>query len=581
MFPLCFELYAQSSTSYFGAEITGQLTLVRTVNALQQAQSDALRTPTFAALAARSYDLRELPKFPRLPHPPVLKLASRTLTQNTASNAVLGVVVAPATAGFNGITHAEQRLANRGNQFSVEPPSPGVAVANGFVLEGVNNAIQVYDMSGKALLPVVLATNELFGVAPAIDRTTGANGVFPTDLRVFFDPDINRWFVLQRSQDNDIFGTPLNSSHLYMAVSQAGDPTGTYNVYVADTTNFPANPGCPCLEDYLQIGADQYGFYISADEYNTAALSFVDATIWAISKASLQSGASVPTAYKFTLPNLTGYEFAVQPATTPPHASYFLGAGGVEYFASTVFTFSTGNAVAIYAMSNTSSLATTHPAPRLVQTIVPTFSYAFPDVAVQPDGPRPYGASIGSFAPLPFIDGGDTRALSLSYAGGRLYLTFATAAADGNGRTVVGGAYTIFSPTFRNNVLNAPVLRETYLVVNDRHLLRPSVAVNSQGQGAIAVTLVGQQLYASAAFVRIDSPFVTPSTIQIAALGALPEDGFTGYSGSDLPAVARWGDYSAAVTADDGSSWMTVEYIGQLPRTPLANWDTFLFQNKP
>jgi len=495
--------------------------------------------------------------------------------------AVLNVISAPATVGFNGLTHAEQRLANGGNQFSVEPPSPGIAVSDSFILEGVNNAIQVYDMTGKPLLPVAIATNELFGVTPAINRTTGANGVFPTDFRVFFDSDIHRWFVLQRSQDNDIFGNPLNSSHLYMAVSQTGDPTATYNIYVADTTNFPANPACPCVEDYLQIGADQYGFYIGADEYNTAGLFFVDATIWAISKASLQSGAGTPTAYRFTLPNLTGYEFAVQPATTPPHASYFLAAGGVEYFASTNFSFSTGNAVAIWAMSNTSSLATGAPAPRLVQIVVPTLFYAFPNIAVQPDGPRPYGASIGPFAPVPFIDGADTRALSVSYTGGRLYLTFATAATDGNGQPVVGGAYVVFAPAFRNNLLYAFVLNQNYLVVNNLHLLRPSLAVNAQGQGAIAATLVGKTLYPSAAFVPIEGPFLTPSTIQVAASGTLPEDGFTGYSGTSLPAVARWGDYSAAVTADDGSTWMSVEYIGSLPRTQFANWDTFVFQTQP
>lgn len=451
----------------------------------------------------------------------------------------------------------------------------------------VNNAIQIYDIAGNAKLPVALATNELFGVAPAVDRatctdpndtSTCVNGVFPTDLRVFYDGDIDRWFVLQRSQDDDIYGNPLSSSHLYMAVSQTGDPTGTYNIYVADTTSLE-NAACPCLEDYLQIGADQYGFYIAADEYNIAFPSFpffADATIWGISKASLQSGAASPTAYRFSLPNLTGYEFAVQPATTPAHASHFLAAGGVEFFASTNFTFSTGNAVAIWAVSNTSSLATGSPAPILVQIVVPTLFYAFPGIAVQPDGPRPNSGG----APLPFIDGGDTRALSLSYAGGRLHMTFSTSAADGNGNPVVGGAYLIFSPSFRNSVLSASVLRQTYLVVNGLHLLRPSIAVNALGQGAIAATLVGPNLYPSAAFVRIDSPFLTPSSIQIVGQGTLPEDGFTGYFPPSAP-VARWGDYSAAFTAADGSTWMAVEYIGSRPVAGFANWDTFVYQSKP
>src|SRR5262249_38972609 len=156
-----------------------------------------------------------------------------------------------------------------------------------------------------------------------INRSTGANGVFPTDMRVFYDQTISRWFILQRAQDFDIVGNPLNSSRLYIAVSQTADPTANYNIYTMDTTDLQ-NPGCPCLADYPQIGADQYGFYISSNEFNTFTQSFVNAQILALSKSSLASGATTPTASRFVLPFTTGYEFAIQPASTPPGASYFL-----------------------------------------------------------------------------------------------------------------------------------------------------------------------------------------------------------------------------------------------------------------
>src|SRR5581483_1240517 len=93
---------------------------------------------------------------------------------------------------FNGLTHLDQRNADQGNQFTIEPPNPSIAVGSGYVLEGVNNAIQVYDATGQALLPAVLASNELFDLPPAFDRNTGIYGPFPTDMRVFFDPDIQR-----------------------------------------------------------------------------------------------------------------------------------------------------------------------------------------------------------------------------------------------------------------------------------------------------------------------------------------------------------------------------------------------------
>jgi hypothetical protein len=63
------------------------------------------------------------------------------------------------------------------------------------------------------------------------------------------------------------------------------------------TTN-SGNLGDPCFADYPHIGADEYGFYISANEFNTSFNSFVDAIILAISKAFLASGATSPSAFR-------------------------------------------------------------------------------------------------------------------------------------------------------------------------------------------------------------------------------------------------------------------------------------------
>jgi len=101
--------------------------------------------------------------------------------------------------------------------------------------------------------------------------------------------------------------------------------------------------------------------------------------------------------------------------------------------------------------------------------------------------------------------------------------------------------------------------------------------VNAKGQGAIVFTLVGPDYYPSVAFLPI-SPTAIGSTIQIAGVGAFPEDGFTGYNNFGL---SRWGDYSAAVVAADGSIWMATEYIPNAPRTTLANWGTYIVTYNP
>jgi hypothetical protein len=565
-------LFAQN---YTGANVTGQVVLTRTVNLLQKAQvlqafSFGLPVPETKPPMPKRYPV---PSFP----------APLSLTRTAAALNLPSLAVSPAFSGtgFNGLTHADERLANNGNQYSHEPGNPAVAVANGFVLEGVNNAVMVYDTSGAKLLPKVVSTNELFGLAPAINRITGATGQDPTDMRVLYDQGSNRWFVLQESQDK-AFGEFIGSSHLYLAVSQTGDPTGNYNIYIQDTTN-ASHLRCPCVADYPQLGADQNGIYISTDEYNAIGNpNFVDASLLAISKASLAAGATLPTSYQFIIPNSTGFEFAITPAVTPPGASYFLGNNGLQYFVSSPASSSTGAQLAIWAMTNTNSLATANPQPLLTQIKVPTLTFATPGPASQRPGRLTYGSTLFPKGQLAYIDGGDLRIQSVAYSGGRLYVTLNTQVNDENGSSVTGAAYFIFSPTFRAGVLAASAIRQGYLLVKNNNLLRASIAVNPQGKGAVAFTLVGPDYYPSSAFVPIDT-FSTGSTVQIAAAGFEPEDGFTGYPDNGFPSVgiARWGDSSTAVAAADGSIWMATMFIPNAPRTEFANWGTFLERYVP
>jgi hypothetical protein len=521
------------------------------------------------------------------PHVAAHSLSLNSATGNISAGPSI-ITAASVNVGFNGLTHSDQRQANSGNQFSLEPPNPSIAAANGYILEGVNNAVRVYSTSG-AQLTATIASNQLFGLPPAIDRTRTPNvyGVFTTDMRVFFDQDISRWFVLQRAQDEDSSGNFLSDSHIYLAVSQTADPTGAYNIYVMDTAN-RGNFGCPCLDDYPQIGADRYGFYISADEYNISDPNnpfFNDAILLAISKADLAAGNPTPKATRFVMTYSTGYEFAVQPASTPPGASPNLASGGVEFLVSS-YSVGFDSNLALWALTNTASLQSATPSLLLARTTVPTLSHTVPPNSASQ---RPGTLTLGST--LEPIDAGffsDSRVISAMYSGGRLFVTLASAVLDANNNQVVGGLYVVFAPTLRNGLLSAtPPSKQGYLSATGNHILRPAIAVNSQGRGAIAFTLVGPDYFPSAAFVNIDITSSAPSAIQIAGAGALAEDGFSGYG--PLPAcptcngngIARWGDYSTAVTSTDGTIWLVSEYIPNLPRTPLANWGTFISQYLP
>ena len=74
---------------------------------------------------------------------------------------------------FDGLNHNDQRFANGGNQFSLEPPDQGLCAGNGFVIETVNDVLAVYNTSGNKLVgPVDL--NTFYAYAAAINRTTAS-----------------------------------------------------------------------------------------------------------------------------------------------------------------------------------------------------------------------------------------------------------------------------------------------------------------------------------------------------------------------------------------------------------------------
>src|ERR1700760_2494184 len=96
----------------------------------------------------------------------------------TKSNPVMNL-------SFDGLNFYQQRFANGGNQFSLEPPDQGLCAGNGFVLESTNDVLRVFNSAGNAVVGVV-SLNQFYGYAPAINRTTGAYGPSITDPSCYF-----------------------------------------------------------------------------------------------------------------------------------------------------------------------------------------------------------------------------------------------------------------------------------------------------------------------------------------------------------------------------------------------------------
>jgi len=336
--------------------------------------------------------------------------------------------------GFEGLNHYQQRYSNKGNQFSLEPPDQGLCAGNGYVIEVVNDVLNIFDAgTGASVLPDNTATNivsgfprnvnhavdlnTFYGYPPAINRSTGVRGQFVTDPSCIYDAATQRFFVVVLTLDSQVSG-PCQGvyscvNHLDLAVSQTSNPTGAWNIYRTDVTNDGTNTGGvnpgPYLGDYPHIGADANGIYLTTNAYPWFGNGFGGSQIYAFSKAQLAAGAATVTVVHFDTSGMVNQPsdagstqpgFTVWPAQSPG-IQFDTDRGGTEFFMSSnaadeathpVAGFG-GNYVSsqivVWTLSNTSSLNTVTPALSLSNKVLAAETYAIPPKQTQPGSGSP------------------------------------------------------------------------------------------------------------------------------------------------------------------------------------------------
>jgi hypothetical protein len=542
------------------------------------------------------------------------------------------VAASDALVSVQGLNHRDQRLANGGNQFSLEPPDQGLCAGNGFVVEAVNSVIRVYNRDG-APLTGVQDLNTFLGYPAAIDRTTGVIGPQVIDAICHYDPDSNRFMVADTTLGSNPDGSFTGKNTIDLAVSNTGDPTGSWTVYRTpaqnDGTDGTPDHGCldedgvthgPCFQDYPHIGGDANGIYISTNEYDLFGNGFNAAQVFAFSKQEL--AAHGPTVRMTLVENLSvggTPGFTVWPATSPA-GQYATDQGGTEFFLSTIAGdgSETGNPtgtakrIGVWGLVNTSSLNSATPALSMRSRLISSATYVFPPLSDQQAGDFPLGQCVNDttlptqFGPgcwqLLFVDEPehdevisspdslDTRMQQTWFVNGDLWGSAGTAVNVG-GEIKAGVVWFRVHPVVNNNNVNGSIKRSGYLALANNNLSMPAIAMTTSGKGAIAFTVMGEDHHPTAAYARIDD-HGRVGPIQVAAAGVGVDDGFTSYKAfvGDPPRT-RWGDYGAAVT--DGSDiWLASEYIAQTctfdqwltgaigscggTRTALANWSTRL-----
>lgn len=517
---------------------------------------------------------------------------------------------------MQGLNFNQQRFANGGNQFSVEPPDQALCVGNGFVVESVNDVLRIFHTDGSPATGVV-DLNTFYGYPAAINRTTIVQGPEITDPTCIYDQTTGHFvhvvLTLEVVPSGANRGRFIGPNHLDLAVSNTSDPTGAWTIYripVQDdgtdgTPDHHCSPaGSPppafrtnpraCIGDYPHIGADRNGIYLETNEYDFFGDAYHGSQIYAISNTQLASLPASLTVTQFDTAHMApGGKpgFTVWPAQTPGN-QFSDDQGGTEYFLSSTAAdeaqcdsevvcsgTGTSNQILLWALTNTSSLSSGSPSLSLSNTALTVDEYGIPPKANQKAGSVPLAdcLNIPACSKLisgiadPFtpevegvLDSNDTRMQQISYANGKVWGALDTDIIV-NGAHKAGIEYFIIKPDVSSGSAGGSLALQGTLALAGNHLTYPAVGVTTSGRGVIAFTTVGDDHYPSAGYASLDA-LIGAGDVHVAAEGVGPQDGFTEYRlfFPVVPGVPRprWGDYGAAAV-DGKNIWIASEYIAQ------------------
>jgi len=557
-------------------------------------------------------------------------IVNRSLSKGNGKGALVGSAGKSKSnplfkVGFEGLNLYQQRYARGGNQFTLEPPDQGLCAGNGYVLEAVNDVLNVYDTTGHSVLPDNTATNivagfprnvnhavdlnSFYGYAPAITRSTGVRAQSITDPSCLYDSATQRFFVAVLTLESKPNGALTLVNHLDIAVSRTSNPTGLWNIYRVDVTNDGTNTGGvnpgPYLGDYPHIGADANGFYITTNAYPWNGNGFAGAQIYAFSKAQLAAGAAsvtmvhLDTSGMVNVPSDAGATqpgFTVWPAQSPDN-QFNTDNGGTAYFMSSNAADEATHPVAgtggnyvssqivVWTLQNTSSLNTASPALSLSNKVVSVNAYAIPPKQKQPGSgtlattSTPQGYCINNTTTTLF--NGTTGCWRLLFGGQPAHnevistpdsndtrmqqVMYANGKLWGALDTALnpdGGAQRAGIAWFIINPNSHKVVQQGYLGAAGYDFVYPAIGVTASGRGVMAFTAAGDTLNPSSAYAPIDAiGGVGPWSVVDGGTGAAPDDGFTSYK-SQVGAPPRTRWGDYGAAAVDGNGiWIASEYI--------------------
>jgi hypothetical protein len=178
------------------------------------------------------------------------------------------------------------------------PPDPNGAVGPNNYVQIVNEAFAIFDKSGTAI----------YGPVPTNTLWSGFGGGCQSnndgDATVVYDRAADRWVFQQFS----VSTTPYLDC---VAVSKTGDPTGQYNRYAFQYSNFP---------DYPKVGVWPDAYYATFNLFSSSTGPFVGPEICAWDRAKMLAGQPASQQCQTLGTNDGGMLPADSDGATPPPA---------------------------------------------------------------------------------------------------------------------------------------------------------------------------------------------------------------------------------------------------------------------
>ncbi|MCA9954988.1 MAG: hypothetical protein KC434_09730, partial [Anaerolineales bacterium] len=220
-------------------------------------------------------------EFTRLPESQMSLLEAQSLELASSAN----VQLAPSGPGLQapsaGVNFASMDYTECCGGGGNVPPDPELAVGPNHIIAVVNVAFEIYDKSGNSLVgPTTFAS--------FMSSNANCTGVF--------DPNA----LYDEREDRFILGIDADGTDYCIAVSQTGNPTGSWNIYSFTTGS------ASLFFDYPHVGVGNDAIYMGGNMFSSG---FLDSRVWAFDKTAMYNGLGAGSVMK----NLGGNDDTPQP----------------------------------------------------------------------------------------------------------------------------------------------------------------------------------------------------------------------------------------------------------------------------